>query len=69
MHENQGGNYMDGEQQYTFNAPKELQDVQELGKKGLRCISYAYKTIGTDELEEVLNQEGLNKEQAFEQYL
>lgn len=55
MHENQGGNYMDGEQQYTFNAPKELQDVQELGKKGLRCISYAYKTIGTDELEEALN--------------
>ena len=54
LHENQGQNYNNGDSFLNFDFDRDLGDVQELGRKGLRCISYAYKQVQTAELQEYL---------------
>lgn len=40
-----------------------------MAQKGLRCISYAYKTVETQEFKDALDNGSPDKEQAFAQYL
>lgn len=74
QHENRGLNYVenDGTGIVPFEPSQELGLVRDLAAKGLRCISFSYMLVGTDQFEQALEgyaRNYLNKEQCFEKFL